>query len=105
MRKLLLATAFCLGLLSYGETPARAESVFVSDEVVVVVTPPPPQVEVITVAPGPNYVWSRGYWYWTGGRYVWVRGRYIARVPGRVWVHSHYVRHSRGWVRVRGHWC
>src|SRR5207244_4305311 len=38
-------------------------------------TPPSPQVEVVPVAPGPEYVWVPGYWAWSGGG-VWVGGRW-----------------------------
>jgi len=37
-----------------------------SANVVVPQAPPPPQVEVVPVAPGPNYYWVPGYWYWGG---------------------------------------
>jgi len=36
-------------------------------------TPPPPPVEVITVAPGPDYYWTPGYWGWNGG-WIWIGG-------------------------------
>src|SRR5438034_3412584 len=32
-----------------------------------------------TVAPGPGYVWTRGYWRWTGADYVWVPGSWVVR--------------------------
>src|SRR6185503_19844670 len=40
----------------------------------VVVTPPPapaPQVEIIPVFPGPDYVWTPGWWSWNGGAWIW----------------------------------
>ena len=39
-------------------------------EVVVTRTPPTVRVETQTVAPGPGYVWTRGYWRWNGTTYV-----------------------------------
>ena len=36
-------------------------------------TPPPTPVEVVTVAPGPDYYWVPGYWGWNGG-WVWIGG-------------------------------
>ena len=44
--------------------------------VLVVRRPPPPRFEVITVRPGPEYTWVRGYWTWGGNDYVWVGGRW-----------------------------
>ena len=38
----------------------------VGREVIVSRTPPAVQVDQQTVAPGPEYVWTRGYWRWTG---------------------------------------
>ena len=55
-------------------------------EVVVTRQPPPVRVETQTVAPGPGYVWTSGYWRWTGTTYVWVPGSWIARPrPAAVW--------------------
>src|SRR4029077_11617467 len=48
-------------------------------EVVVTREPPVARVETQTVAPGPNYVWTQGYWRWTGRDYVWVSGSWIVR--------------------------
>src|SRR6478672_6836568 len=43
-------------------------------EVVVTRAPPPVRVETQTVAPAPGYIWTRGYWRWTGTTYGWVPG-------------------------------
>ena len=67
-------------------------------------TPPAPQVEVVPVAPGPEYVWAPGYWAWNGG-WVWIGGRWVVRpYPGAIWVGGHWGRLGRGYVWVRGHW-
>jgi hypothetical protein len=65
---------------------------------VIVQTPPtpapPPQVEVVTVAPGPDYYWTPGYWHWNG-RWMWVGGSWGFRAgwgPHRGWGSYH-----RGW--------
>src|SRR2546425_5813244 len=61
-------------------------------EVVVTRAPPPVRVETQTVAPGPGYVWTSGYWRWTGTTYVWVPGTWVVRQrPGGVWVEGHWV--------------
>ena len=44
----------------------------VTREVLVTQAPPPVRVETRTVAPGPSYVWTNGYWQWTGAGYQWV---------------------------------
>jgi hypothetical protein len=74
-------------------------------EVLVTRAPPPVRVETQTVAPGPGYVWTTGYWRWTGSDYVWVPGNWIARPrPAAVWVAGHWVRRPGGWAWIAGHW-
>src|SRR6267142_2999036 len=41
----------------------------VTREVVVTQAPPVVRVETQSVSPGPNYIWTRGYWRWTGASY------------------------------------
>jgi len=74
-------------------------------EVLVTQTPPVVRVETQPVSPGPGYVWTAGYWRWTGIRYVWVSGSWV--LPPRqaaVWVPGHWVRRAGGWVWIAGHW-
>jgi|SRR5215467_16336499 len=69
------------------------------------VAPPAPLVEVQTTAPGPEYVWVRGYHRWEGERYAWVAGRYERRPrAGAVWVAGEWRHHRNGWYWVEGHW-
>jgi hypothetical protein len=69
------------------------------------VGPPPYQEEVVAVAPGPGYVWVRGYWEWGGAAYYWVPGRWVAppyrgaRGQAGRWRH-----HRQGWYWVPGRW-
>lgn len=66
--------------------------------------PPAPLVEVVPVAPGPDYYWVGGCWEWRG-RWVWVGGRWAVRPhPGAVWIRGGWVHrgHSRVWVAA--HW-
>src|SRR3982751_6040270 len=73
---------------------------------VVVTRPPPPlRVETQTIAPGPGYVWTAGYWRWTGTTYVWTPGTWVVRPrTSAVWVAGHWVPRYNGWVWVPGHW-
>ena len=50
-----------------------------TNEVYVTQTPPNVRVESQTVSPGANYVWTRGYWRWSGTNYTWVPGSWIVR--------------------------
>lgn len=66
--------------------------------------PPPVRVEVVPVAPGPDYAWTPGYWDWQGG-WVWMGGGWLIRPrPHAIWVGGHWGRHGRGWVWFGGHW-
>jgi hypothetical protein len=66
--------------------------------------PPPAQVEVVPVAPGPDYYWVPGYWSWSGG-WVWVGGRWAVRPwHGAVWVGGHWGMHGRGYIWMGGRW-
>jgi hypothetical protein len=77
----------------------------VTADVVIAQPPPAVRVETQTVAPGSGYVWTNGYWQWTGTSYVWVSGRWISRPrPAAVWVEGHWMRRPGGWVWVAGHW-
>jgi len=72
--------------------------------VVVNDTPPPPPAEVITVAPGPDYIWVGGSWVWNG-RWVWVGGHWAYPPhPHVVWVPGYWVRGPHGWYRTEGYW-
>lgn len=82
-------------------TPAVAMT-----EIVVADPPPPPlEVDVRTVAPGPDYIWITGYWGWENGRREWFRGHWERPPHGyRVWVQPRWEHRPHGYVFVRGHW-
>jgi len=82
--------------------PPPAPTASAPSAVVQTPPPPPPQVEVIPVAPGPDYYWDGGYWSWRGGTYVWIGGNWGFRPHGIWWGGSwgHYGGHGGG----RGHW-
>ena len=67
--------------------------------------PPAAEVEVVGVAPGPDYVWVPGHYVWRGGNYVWEPGRY-EKAPhrGARWVRGTWRHHERGWYWTDGHW-
>src|SRR5260370_9204941 len=77
----------------------------VTREVVVPQAPPVVRVEAQTVTPGPGYIWTPGYWRWSGRDYVWVSGSW-ARPPrtSAVWFRGHSCGRAAGWVAVPCHW-
>src|SRR5438046_9604928 len=102
----LLVLATC-ALISCAEEPTTVTTTTTTREVTttspatreVLVTQAPPVVRVETqpASPGPGYVWTTGYWRWTGAQYVWVPGTWIARPrPAVGWVAGHRVRRPVG---------
>src|SRR6266704_6147859 len=74
-------------------------------EVLVTQAPPVVRVESQTLIPGSGYVWTPGYWRWTGTDYVWVSGSWVMPPqPTAVWVRGQWVHRSGGWVWIPGHW-
>ncbi len=67
--------------------------------------PPAPRYEYVGVAPGPGFVWTRGYWDYRGRNWNWVGGRWVRPPrPHAVWV-PHEWRNEGGRYRFyRGHW-
>jgi hypothetical protein len=64
--------------------------------------PPPPQVEFVPVSPGPDYLWTPGWWSWNGGVWIWIGGRWHYPVrPGHVWFNGNF-NHGRGAEPFRG---
>src|SRR5207237_6686774 len=65
----------------------------VTREVLVTQAPPAVRVETATVSPGPRYVWTQGYWRWSGTDYVCVPGSWIVRPRTTgVWVAGRWAR-------------
>ena len=69
------------------------------------IAPPPLVSEVMVTAPGPDFVWVRGYHRWDGATYVWVPGSW-QRPPRQraVWVDGRWRHHRNGWYWVEGRW-
>jgi len=71
----------------------------------VVVPPSPapaPPVEVIPVSPGPDYLWTPGWWSWNGGAWIWFGGYWGHPTrPGHVWFKGNFY-HGRGAEPFRG---
>lgn len=72
--------------------------------VVAPMAPPPPQREIITLAPGPGYVWIDGYWVWEYNRYAWRPGYWAAQRRGHAWVPPRWHRGRGGWHHEEGYW-
>jgi hypothetical protein len=51
---------------------------------------PAPLVEVVPLAPGPDYSWEQGYWSWNGGRWIWVYGLWRPHYYYYGWRHRRF---------------
>ena len=67
------------------------------------VAPPAAQVEIIPRARS-GYVWSPGYYNWTGRRHVWVGGRMIRGRSGQHWTSDRWDQRGDSWHHERGRW-
>jgi hypothetical protein len=60
----------------------------------ITLAPPALPVYVQPEVPGPNYLWSPGYWAWGSDGYYWVPGTWVqAPQPGLLWTPGYW-----GWV-------
>jgi hypothetical protein len=71
---------------------------------VITTAPPAPQVETVTVAPHPDWVWQPGFWEWKNGRYVWKTGHWVEPRPGFHWEPHVWVKEGEGWRLREGEW-
>ena len=55
-------------------------------------------------APGEDYFWAPGCWYWTNDRYVWRPGTWVRTTPRWVWVPPCYHATPGGYVFTDGYW-
>jgi len=67
------------------------------------IAPPAPREEIV-LAPRAGYVWSPGYWNWSGHKHVWVRGRNIREREGHHWVGDNWEQRGSHWHHEGGHW-
>jgi hypothetical protein len=85
--------------------PGAAQEPPPGTSVVVAQPPPAPLAEVEPPAPGPDYVWTTGYWNWNGAAWVWAPGVWV--VPpyrGAVWFGGRWVFSGGRHVWMGGRW-
>ncbi|HUB79494.1 MAG TPA: hypothetical protein VMB03_11880 [Bryobacteraceae bacterium] len=98
MKRQFLAAGFMVAGMLFSGCAARGA-------VVVGFAPPAPRYAVVGVAPGPGFVWTEGFYNYSGGRYVWVPGRWMRPPhPHAAWVPGAWVREGRGYRFHRGYW-
>jgi hypothetical protein len=73
-------------------------------EVTVTTEPPEPLYEEQTDSIGPGYVWTRGYWGWSGADWAWYPGAWLMAPEGRLYIEPYYERVNGNVVYVGGYW-
>lgn len=95
MKKLLFLLLLISGIITFsGCGPTRYT----------VVSQPVAPAYARPVAPGPQYVWVDGDWYWSSGRYVYRNGYWARPRVRHIYMPGAWVSTPRGYYWRRGHW-
>jgi len=69
------------------------------------IAPPPLPVYVQPAPPGPDYIWTPGYWAWGDDDYYWVPGTWIlAPEPGFLWTPGYWGWFGGAYIWHAGYW-
>src|SRR6266567_3906836 len=110
LRRLAARIAVCsagLLLLAFLVTAAPAPSCAqVSVGISVTFAPPALPVYVQPFCPGPDYIWTPGYWAWDPDfGYYWVPGTWVlAPYPGLLWTPGYWGWYEGAYVWYEGYW-
>jgi len=103
MRTTSLIAALLVSLLAAGTAQRAQAGLFVS----ITVAPPPLVVYSQPPIPGPDYMWTPGYWAWDeeAGDYYWVPGAWVAAPePGLLWTPGYWGWSNGVYVWNAGYW-
>lgn len=94
------------GILATGVFAALPGIAETTEHQIVVDTAPPSAKNTPPPMPARDgYVWSPGYWSWSGTAYVWAHGSWVAMVePAKKWVEPRWSQRGSKWYFTPGHW-
>jgi WXXGXW repeat (2 copies) len=92
-KKVLVSALFAAGVIGAVATPLPS----VAQAIVYLNVPPPAARVEVVPAPRSGYVWSNGYWQYSGNQHVWTNGDWQAERPG-------YTYSQPRWVEDNGRW-
>jgi hypothetical protein len=93
---MLAAVLLSLPLASYGQ---------INIGIAVNIAPPVLPVYAQPICPGPNYIWTPGYWAWSGYDYYWVPGTWVvAPAVGLLWTPGYWGWGTGGYFWHAGYW-
>ena len=99
-----IAIAFMLGGSSLIALTAGADAQ-VSVGISVNIAPPALPVYTQPPLPAPGYIWTPGYWAWSGVDYYWVPGTWAqAPSPGLLWTPGYWGWNDGAYVFNAGYW-
>lgn len=101
MKKILI-TAAAIILSTAAFIPAQAHAQ-VGFNIVIGNAPPPVRYEVVPAARR-GYVWTPGYWDWSGRRHVWTQGQWERSRAGHHYQRPQWSQGNNGWQLNRGGW-
>jgi hypothetical protein len=89
------------------QASALATAAAPASETIVAPTAPPSDYvdQPQYAAPGSDYVWTPGYWAWSGGGYIWVAGDWLRSRPGYEYLGPRWARTGYGWQFSVGGWA
>ncbi|HEY5225758.1 MAG TPA: YXWGXW repeat-containing protein, partial [Methylovirgula sp.] len=96
-----------VGVATLSAAPAYAQTVACEPPVVVSTAPPPLPVYSQPPVPGPNYLWTPGYWRWESDDedYYWVPGTWVEPPrPGLLWTPGYWRWAGGSYLYNRGYW-
>ena len=102
----LLNAGFVVGLLAVGAYTAPLLSFAQPAELRIYVetAPPPPKESTPPMSSKAGYVWSPGYWNWSGTTFVWNEGDWVKVEPSKKWVGPTWTQEGNKWYFTPGHW-
>jgi hypothetical protein len=101
MKKVIAA----LGLVVAASLAPAAAFAQIGIGISVGIAPPPIPVYAQPPIPGPDYLWTPGYWAWNGDDYYWVPGAWVeAPQTGYLWTPGYWGWGDGGYVFHTGYW-
>jgi hypothetical protein len=100
-------TSFAAALLAVFFLAGQADKASAGVDVSISVAPPVLPVYVQPPVPGPDYIWTPGYWGWSEeeGDYYWVPGAWVlAPEPGLLWTPGYWGWNDGVYVWNAGYW-
>lgn len=103
MRKFMLLQGLLLAFVMFAApAPSYAQ---VAVGISVHIGPPPLRIYAQPICPGPDYIWTPGYWAYGDAGYYWVPGAWVlAPEPGLLWTPGYWGFSEGAYVWHRGYW-